>query len=182
MEYQSDFFDDVRKMFAETDRRQQETALQMKETDLKLKELGKHIGGLGGRLGDFVEWTIKPGLVRIFKGRGIGVCETLRDLESERNGEATQVDLLVVNDTEAVVVEVKSRLEARDVDEHLERLEKFKRLFPRYSDARLMGAVAAVVLPSDSIRYAERKGLFVIGQKGEDAAILNTEGFEPKTW
>ena len=80
MEYQSDFFDDVRKMFAETDRRQQETALQMKETDLKLKELGKHIGGLGGRLGDFVEWTIKPGLVRIFKGRGIGVCETLRDL------------------------------------------------------------------------------------------------------
>ena len=182
MDYQPGVFDDVKERFKETDLRMKETDLRMKETDRKLKELGKHIGGLGGRLGDFVEWTIKPGLVRIFKERGISVCETLRDLEAERGGEATQVDLLVVNDTDAVVVEVKSKLEPRDVDEHLERMEKFKRLFPRYSDARLMGAVAAVVLSSDAIRYAERRGLFVIGQKGEDVAILNTPGFEPRGW
>ena len=55
VEYQSDFFDDVRKMFAETDRRQQETALQMKETDLKLKELGKWL--LGTSLAPLRRWN-----------------------------------------------------------------------------------------------------------------------------
>ncbi|MFO8072055.1 MAG: hypothetical protein R6V85_09295 [Polyangia bacterium] len=37
-----------------------------------------------------------------------------------------------------------------------------------------MGAVAAIVLPTDALRHAERKGLFVIGQQGEDAAILRS--------
>ena len=81
-----------------------------------------------------------------------------------------------------MVVEVKSKLDPRDVDEHLERIAKFKRLMPRYADARLLGAIAAVALPSDAVRHAERHGLFVIGQRGEDLAILNTPDFVPREW
>lgn len=54
----------------------------------------------------------------------------------------------MVDTTDAVVVEVKSKLNTKDVDEHV-------------------------------VRYAERKGLFVIGQKGEDATILNSKDFQP---
>ncbi len=175
-------FEEIKELFKESDRKMRETDRRMQETDRKLKELGRQLGGLGGRLGDFVEWTVKPGLVRVFKERGIEVHQTLRDLEHERNGLAAQVDLLVVNDSDAIVVEVKSKLEPPDVDEHLERVAKFKRIWPRWSDCRVMGAVAAMVLPADATRYAERKGLFVIGQQGEDAAILNSPGFRPRQW
>ncbi|MDD5306166.1 MAG: DUF3782 domain-containing protein [Deltaproteobacteria bacterium] len=155
---------------------------QSKDTDRRLKALGQQIGGLGNRLGEFVEGVVRPGLVRLFRERGVDVHQTLRDLEASRDGEAAQIDLLVVNDGNAVAVEVKSRLDPSDVDDHMDRLGKFKRLFPQYRDTRLHGAVAAMVISDDVARYAERRGLFIIGQAGDDAVLLNSEGFEPEAW
>jgi hypothetical protein len=168
-------FEEIKQAFLETDRR-------MRETDRKLAEVGRQIGGLGNRLGEFVEGVVRPGLVRLFRERGVDVRETHRDLEAERNGRKAQVDLLVVNDAEVVVVEVKSKLSQRDIEEHLERLALFKELFPRYADARVFGAMAAMVVPEKQAEFAERAGLFVIGQTGDDAVFFNSEGFEPRAW
>jgi len=153
-----------------------------KETDQRLAELGRQIGGLGNRLGEFVEGVVRPGLVRLFRERGIDVRETHRDLEAERNGKKAQIDLLVVDDEEVVVVEVKSKLSQRDVEEHLERLALFKEMFPRYADTRVFGAMAAMVVPEKQGTFAEGAGLFVIGQSGDDAVFLNSAGFRPKAW
>jgi hypothetical protein len=172
-------FEDIKQLFRETDRRMAESRV---DVDRRLKELGKQIGGLGNRLGEFVEGVVRPGLVRLFRERGIGVHRTLRDVSGDKNGVALQVDLLVVNDTDAVAVEVKSKLTDRDVDDHLERLGKFKILFPEFASKRLLGAVAAMVVTDGAVRYAERNGLFVIGQAGDDAVFLNSEGFEPRAW
>jgi hypothetical protein len=170
----------------ETDRRMQETDRRMAESravlDKRIAELGAQIGGLGNRLGEFVEGVVRPGLVRLFQQRGIGVHRTLRDVSGDKNGVALQVDLLVVNDTDAVAVEVKSKLTDRDVDDHLERLGRFKILFPEFASKRLLGAVAAMVVTDGAVRYAERNGLFVIAQAGDDAVFLNTPGFEPRAW
>ncbi len=93
-----------------------------------------------------------------------------------------QIDLLVVNGAEAVVVEVKSKLTQADVDEHLQRLDKFKRLLPRYADVRVMRAVAAMVVPQEVGRYAYRQGLYVPAQSGESVVILNDAKFQPRLW
>ncbi|MEB3248516.1 MAG: hypothetical protein VKK07_04145 [Merismopediaceae bacterium] len=69
-----------------------------------------------------------------------------------------------------------------DVDEHLERLAKFKQLLPRYQPLKIRGAVAAMVVPDQIANYAYRKGLFVIAQSGDDLMILNGAKFRPKTW
>lgn len=42
--------------------------------------------------------------------------------------------------------------------------------------------MAAVVLPLDAVRYTEREGFFVIGQRGEDAAIMSRPDFTPRPW
>jgi hypothetical protein len=159
-----------------------ETDRRMQETDRLIKDIGRQLGGLGNRLGEFVEGIVRPGLVRLFQERGIDVHRTLRDVSGDKNGVALQVDLLVVNDTDAVAVEVKSKLTDRDVDEHLERLGKLKILFPEFASKRLLGAMAGMVIPEDAARYAEKCGVFVIGQKGEDAIFLNSAGFEPRVW
>ena len=82
----------------------------------------------------------------------------------------------------STALEVKSKLTQRDVDEHLERLGKFKRLLPRYQNIQLLGAVAAMVATPEVARYAYRQGLFVLTQSGEDLVILNDAQFQPKTW
>jgi len=160
----------------------QETDRQLQETDKQVKRVSQEIGRLGGRWGEFVESMVKPAVVRLFQQRGLDVHEVARNLTSNRNGIAAEIDLLVTNDKHCVAVEVKSFLSIDDINEHRERLEKFKILFPRYIDSILYGAVAGAVIPDDVARYAYKQGFFVIGQKGENMEILNNSQFKPKVY
>ncbi|MDT9185753.1 hypothetical protein [Limnospira sp. PMC 289.06] len=168
-----------REQSQESDRRFRETERIIKQQNEKLnQELGK----LGNRLGEFVEWQVRPAAVQLFQKRGIAVNEFHGDLSVKRFGEALEIDLLVVNSDQAILVEVKSKLSQTDIDEHLERLEKFKRLMPRYSDVKAMGAVAGMVVPEEVARYGYRRGLFVLAQSGDSVVILNDDKFRPRQW
>ncbi|BAQ63716.1 hypothetical protein [Geminocystis sp. NIES-3709] len=172
-------FQEIKDSFAETDRRFRETERLLKQQSKKTDE---QIGKLGNRLGEFVEWQVRPAVVRLFQERGIDVHEFLPDVSVKRATGGLQIDLLVVNETEAILVEVKSKLSQADVDEHLERLGKFKELMPRYRDVNALGAVAGMIVPDDIGSYAYRKGLYVLAQSGENVVILNDKKFKPRVW
>ncbi|CCI03779.1 DUF3782 domain-containing protein [Microcystis aeruginosa] len=166
----------------ETDKQIKETDKQIKETDKQINRVSQQIGELGNRLGEFVEWQVRPAVVRLFQERGIDVHEFHPGISVKRDNEGLEIDLLVVNDTDAILVEVKSKLTQRDVDEHLQRLAKFKRLMPRFRDVKALGAVAAMVVPDEVASYACRQGLFVLVQSGENVIILNDAEFTPRVW
>jgi DNA repair exonuclease SbcCD ATPase subunit len=170
----------------ETDRRLRETDRLLdksrREADHRLRELDKRIGYLTDRLGEFVQEMVAPGAVRLFQARGIDVYQLARDLQAKRHGQALQADLVVSNGQIAVVIEAKSKLSVDDVNEHLERLSRFKTVFPSYCDYQLLGAVAAMVVPENVARYAYRQGLFVLAPQGDMLAILNDDQFQPKSW
>ena len=161
---------------------QKETDKQIKETDKQINRVSQQIGELGNRLGEFVEWQVRPAVVRLFQERGIDVHEFHPGISVKRDNEGLEIDLLVVNDTDAILVEVKSKLTQRDVDEHLQRLAKFKRLMPRFRDVKALGAVAAMIVPDEVASYACRQGLFVLVQSGENVIILNDAEFTPRVW
>ncbi|CCI30749.1 DUF3782 domain-containing protein [Microcystis sp. T1-4] len=161
---------------------QKETDKQIKETDKQINRVSKQIGELGNRLGEFVEWQVRPAVVRLFQERGIDVHEFHPGISVKRDNEGLEIDLLVVNDTDAILVEVKSKLTQRDVDEHLQRLAKFKRLMPRFRDVKALGAVAAMIVPDEVASYGCRQGLFVLVQSGENVIILNDAEFTPRVW
>ncbi|MGZ8219094.1 DUF3782 domain-containing protein [Methylomagnum sp.] len=172
----------LRKQQAETFQQMKETARQMKETDRKLKDVTQAIGRLGNRLGEFVEEMVRPAAVRLFRERGIDVHEVYPRAYAERDGDAMEIDLLIVNGTDAVLVETKSELKLDDVREHLDRMGRFKALFPAYREHRVMGAVAAMVVPDDVARFAYRQGLFVLAQNGDSVTIRNDGAFRPGIW
>lgn len=177
---------ETKRQAQETERRFQETERRFQETERLLRQqnqqFNEQLGKLGNRLGEFVEWQVRPAVVRLFQERGIAVHEFHDGISVQRGDEGVEIDLLVVNTTEAILVEVKSKLTQTDVDEHLERLSKFKRLMPRYVDVCAMGAVAGMVVPQEVARYAYRKGLFVMAQSGDSVVILNDDSFQPQTW
>ncbi|MDS3860363.1 DUF3782 domain-containing protein [Thermosynechococcaceae cyanobacterium BACA0444] len=92
---------------------------QSEETDRRFWETDQIIGNLGNRLGEFVEWQVRPAAVRLFKERGIEVHELSRDISVQGTSGDLEIDLMVVNDNEAVLIEVKSKLTQEDVDNHL---------------------------------------------------------------
>lgn len=180
--------EDIWRLFRETDRQQKENALQLKEmtreTDRQIKAMSKKIGELGNRLGEFVEAFVEPSIVRLFQERGVDITAVMRDVKAKnpKLGLAMEIDLFAVNGDSCVLVEVKSNLSIDDVNEHLERIEKFKTLFPIYKDYKVLGAITGMVIPENVARYAYKKGFFVIAQKGDSAVILNDNKFQPTTW
>lgn len=174
--------------FQETDRllkaRSDETDRKFQETDRLLKEVSRKIGQLGNRLGDFVEEMVKPALVRLFQARGLSVHRTMQNLvcRDDLGQYRAQVDLVVIDGDTAIAVECKSQLSVDDVDEHLARLELFKSCWPEYGGYRLLGGIAAMVVPEDVGRYAYRKGLYVLAQSGDALEIRNDDRFQPRVW
>jgi hypothetical protein len=165
-----------------TELERQETKRQFQETARQIKAVNKQIGDLGNRLGEFVEWQVRPAVVRLFQERGLDIHEFHPEASAQRGDEGIEIDLLVINDTDAILVEVKTKLSQQDVDDHLERLAKFKRLMPSYYNKRAFGAVTGMIVPDSVARYAYHKGLFVLAQSGDTVIILNDEQFQPKSW
>ncbi|PNK09264.1 hypothetical protein, partial [Cylindrospermopsis raciborskii] len=141
----------LREQSQETDRKFQETERllreqsqeterllreQSQETDRLLREESKRvnnqIGQLGNRLGEFVESQVRPAAVKLFQERGIAVKEITSNTYIQTGKEGLEIDLLVINSSDIILIEAKSKVSEDDVNEHLERLSKFKRFFPRY--------------------------------------------------
>jgi hypothetical protein len=170
----------------ETDRILKELSAEIKETQKitarEIKAVNTSIGRLSNRLGEFVEEAVRPSAVRLFRECGIDIHEVQQSITAERDGEQLEIDLLVVNNENVVVIECKSNLSVEDVNDHLERLEKVKRLLPRYNNCKVLGAVAGMVIPDNVATYAIKKGLYVIGQNGDHLELRNEQSFTAKAW
>lgn len=165
----------------ESERRFQESERMFKE---QIKSQNSKLGNLDRRLGEFVEGFVAPAAVRLFRERNIDVHAVSRNIEIDNPtlGLAMEIDLLVKNGDSCILIEVKSSFSIDNVNEHLERMTKFKPLFPEYAQYKVYGAVAGMVMPTDVSRYAYHKGFFVIAQTGEAVKILNDEKFKPVEW
>ncbi len=178
-ETSAEFRNELRAMSQESDRKFWERS---RETDKRIKQVTESVGRLSDKLGDFVEEMVRPAAVRLFKERGIEVHEVHQNVSANRNGEGIAINLLVVNDGDVVAIECKSTLSIDNVNWHLARLEKIKRLLPTYANKRIMGAVTGMVIAYNVAQYAYRQGLFVIAQTGSQLALRNDLKFEAKIW
>jgi hypothetical protein len=102
---------------------------------------------------------------------------------NDSNEAEAEFDLLLVNSNYSLAVEVKTTLTVEDVNDHLRRLDKLQK-FPirTVRHTHLCGAVAGMKIAGHADRYAYRKGLFVLRQKGEIAEIANDQKFQPREW
>ncbi|MCA2554061.1 MAG: DUF3782 domain-containing protein [Microcystis sp. M04BS1] len=171
---------------AEADRRNVEADRRRAEADRTMEELKKlvqatteAVNNLTTPLCLFIEEMVEPAVVQLFQERGIDVTQTMSRLKSKRPGAAMEIDILAVNGSELVAVECKSRLSKDDVDDFLDRLQRFKLAFSQFRDFQVYGAVAGIEIDQGIDSYAYRRGLFVIKQSGETVKIINDAQFRP---
>lgn len=167
---------------AEYDRRTAEANRSMDELKKSVAETTRAVNGLTSRWGRFVEELVEPAVVRLFQDRGIDVKEKHPRVSVKRQNLAMEIDILVVDTIDVVLVECKSRLSKDDVDEFIEKLQKFKLAFPAYKSYQAYGAVAGIEINEGVDRYAYQRGLFVIRPSGDTVKIMNDEKFKAKTW
>ena len=164
---------------AEADRRRAEADRTMEELKKLVRATTEAVNNLTTPLCLFTEEMLEPAVVQLFQERGIDVTQTMSRLKSKRPGAAMEIDILAVNGSELVAVECKSRLSKDDVDDFLDRLQRFKLAFPQFRDFQVYGAVAGIEIDQGIDSYAYRRGLFVIKQSGETVKIINDAQFRP---
>ncbi|MBI4648222.1 MAG: hypothetical protein HY738_16970 [Bacteroidia bacterium] len=175
-------FQETREQMKETDRilteKFQETDKKFQETDKKIKELADLFTGQWGKL---VEALLGPNCIKLFQARGIAISQTHPNVHVSRGGKNMEIDILLVNDTEIVIVEIKTTAKISHIKKLIKTLKEFKTFFPHYFGCKVYGAVAALKYYEESDKYAEGKGLFVIHSRGEGLLeIKNVQGFKPK--
>jgi prefoldin subunit 5 len=154
-----------------------------KETEKAIKDTQRNIGGLNNTMGSLVEHIMTPDLPRKFKQFGFTFdrVTTVKWAEGEGNIYA-EIDGLLENGKQAMVVEVKTTLRRKDIDDHLERMERVRKYADDHGDKReFLAAMAATIIDIDTKGYALSQGFFVIEPSGEDVKITKPVS-DPKVW
>ncbi len=167
---------------AEFDKRFKETQAELdrrfKDTDQKLKRLEGLFGSQWGRM---MEALVEPAALKLFQERGIQVHHIYQRMKSQQNGHTLELDLVLENDNEVVIIEVKSTLRVNDVRDFLDDLSQLFVFVPRYRSYKVYAGVAGLEIVEDADRYAYRQGLFVLSFSGEGVVqIKNDPAFRPK--
>ena len=189
-------FQETDRMFKETDRKMQETDRKMQETDRKMQQTDKRLEAMYKesrkefkrlnnlfvtQWGKLIEALIAPSCLRLFQERGIDISRMYPNVRVEGKELEAEFDLVMANGGEVVVVEVKTTLQVSHVDEFLEKMERIREYLPEHKEKKIYGGVAAIKYDGSSDKYAYRKGLFVLVNKGENIIrILNRADFSPK--
>ena len=170
-------------IFKEAAERQKETERQMKES---AERLDKQLGKLGNRFGEMVEYQVMPNLVEKFRKLGFVFTKAYphATIEDDENNIITEIDITLENGDKVMIVEVKSKLSAADISEHIERMQKIRAHADLHGDKRvILGAIAGMIMNKDEKLFALKNGFYVIEPSGETFTITVPEGpYSPREW
>jgi chromosome segregation ATPase len=172
-----------------TDRQIAKTARQIEETDRQMKEtdrqLNKRFGELTNRFGDMVEYMVLPNLLTKFEELDFTFTKANRtEIKDKEHNIFTEVDALLENGDKVMAVEIKTRPNIDDINDHVERMEKLRKYADLHDDKRAyLGAVAGVVFSGSEKIYALKKGFYVIEPSGDTFSIIEPTGdYHPHEW
>ena len=132
------------------------------------KQMEIFMGQFNTRWGRVLEEVTKPAALKMFREIGIDIDHVFQESRHrEENRQGMEADVILVNTTAVVVVEVKTTLKIHDVDYFLQQMELFKDLFREFKDKTVYVAVAAIKFDGCSDIYAKKKGVFVLRCNGE---------------
>ena len=159
----------MRKSREEFDQRIRENNEQIRksreEFNKSMAEVNRNLGGIGNTQGEIAEDLFRRNTQAALNNYGIPIDQVHHNLRATGRRE---YDIVAVNANQAVVIEIKTKLKARDVEKFLQtQLPQFKSAFPEFRDYAVYGGMGALVLSKEQELELCGLGLFVFTQ-GED--------------
>jgi len=126
-----------------------------------------------------VESLVEGDIIKLFKEKGLNVHDTSLRRKGNHNRQNFEFDIIVHNGDSIVIVEVKTTLRVKYVQQFLKKLSHAREGIEEYKNHKVYGAVAFLKAEEASDIFAENQSLIVIRATGNSAAIINADGFEP---
>jgi hypothetical protein len=164
------------------DRLSEEIRTLSKETDKKIKEVSKQIGGLGNKFGSFTEGLALPSMEKILS-KHFKMDYIFPRAKSKLLEEELEIDVLAYSNgktNEVYVVEVKSHLTMRELEQTLRTLNKFPQAFPEHANKTLYGMIVAVDASSEMKQRVLKEGLYFATIHDDHFQLKTPSHFVPK--
>lgn len=148
------------------------------------RQMNRKWGELANKMGTMVEDLVQPSLKRIIaemfnlkvEQQMIHVQRRLPDeREKEYDAIALAGEYLFLNST-------KTTLRNQYVDDFIEEIRQFREFFPEYGERKIIGMLAALNIQDTQLKFAEKKGLIVLGVGDQIMEVKNSKGFKPRIW
>jgi len=179
-------YETIRAIMQDTAQRMQENARQLDKMQEQQKETDRKISKLGSRLGEMIEYMVKPNLIQKFNDLGFVFTKVYTEatIEDKINNIFTEIDITLEDGDKVMIVEVKSKPDISDIKEHVERMQKVKRHADLHGDKRIfLGAIAGMIINDNERIFALKNGFYVIEPSGETFTITEPKGiYSPREW
>ncbi|MDR2543721.1 MAG: hypothetical protein LBC80_09795 [Treponema sp.] len=179
---------ELRESQRETAKRQEETDRLLKESiaasEKERHEYNKRFGNLDNRFSDVIESMITPGLLDKLNDLGLEFQTAAPNykIRDHKNKIYFEIDAFLQNSDVAMLVEIKTNLSIKYINEHINRLEKMRAYADIHGDKRtFLGAVAGIVVPSEVKQYVWENGFYMIEPSGDNFNITPPNN-KPKEW
>jgi len=157
----------------------------MRKTDEEIAELSRNTSCLNDPLRLFIEELYSAYILEGFAVLGYSFTRSSCGVTFLKRGRIIAgSDVFFEGGDYVMSIEVMLDLIIGNVDKHLLRMANIREYMDDRGDRRvLIGAVAGGIVPKKVQDYALEKGLYVLAQSGESAAIVETPvGFKVMEW
>jgi len=152
----------------------------IQELSEKLKKTDEIVNGIAKSNGDMAEQTIYNSLERDMTFAGV----EFEDIDKNRKRKSKSLklegeyDVVMENGNTIAIIETKYKVRKKDVSELLtQKLDSFRKLFPYYSDYKILLGVGGMSFDDDAIKEAKENGIGIIKIIG-DKVEYHTEGIK----
>ena len=153
----------------------------------KQRETDRRMGFYDNRMGEIVQAMLSPDLDLEFMPFGFSFTELSpeRKILDRKRRCIAEVDVLVENNDQIMVVEVKVTPTNKDVKNHIERIETIKAYYAaeRGDKRKYYGAIGGAVFKKNVREFALKQGLYILVPSGKAMSIIAPEGdSKPRIW
>jgi hypothetical protein len=174
----------MKEMEAKADKRAAEAAERSKEADKRMKQLEKQVGGLHNSLGALVEAFLAANIETRFPAR-YGLKCPFRNVKVYNSDYmlVAEIDIMLTNGELAVIIEVKRKAEARDVERHaLEQMKLLQDNPPAEARGKkLMAGIGFIEASLEARKAIEQYGMFAVELNGESVNVIEPSKRSPTT-
>jgi len=180
-----DEYVDLRKLHEEVAEEQKAAARQIEETGRQIKQVNKQLGELGNKFGSFTEGLALPSMEKVFY-RDFGLDVIQPRARSRQNGRTMEIDVLAHDhpggSKDVYIIEVKSHLTEKGIEQIKETIEQFPKFFPWGRDRTVYGVIAAVDIPDNVREKVLKEGLYLARISDGTFTMQIPRRFKPKAF
>jgi len=161
------------KQLQKTQKEVDKTEKQLQRTQKEVEKAAKIVGGLGNNIGSATENLFFNSFVKTMSLGNIIFHTIEPNVTIVKSGITYEFDIVLTNTELIMVVETKLSFHPNDIKQISKKVEDYKKVFPKSASHKIIGTLAGMTMPKETIIRAKEHNFFVVTQDGNDLKVLN---------